>query len=327
MDKDGQLNFDDNTFLLKVNEVFDLIEDGKFSNAVNELDILLNINPNYPGVIEAYRTARFWQNRNDELKKFKEGKETADFLMIQWQEFETYSIEKNLLSSMAYKSAMRNIFFKASHNYRSAFQKQEDTINNFDLLQNLGDCFIRLEEYKHAVETLEYAKTSNHSNATLLSMLAEGYFHLGELTKSLVLFKEAFLINPSKIDITMIKAKPIHDIIKIINSEEKKFTDIREWIPIYGFIHNIFNVRKKISKPQLNTIKNEIYNFEVSYQKLNKEKIETSNILPRMINRYLWSLDYYEFQEFDQGIIHQIRDRLLKIEPDIFYDYFKSKSS
>ena len=272
MDKDGQLNFTDNPELIKINEVFELIESGDFTKSVSILDDLLNINPDYPGVIEAYRTARSWLHRNKELIKFKEGKDTADFLMKQWQEFESYSAKKNLLDSVAYNSAMRNIFFKASEHYRSAFKNQEDTANNFGLLLNLGDCFIRLEEYKRAVETLEYAKTSTHSNAVLLSMLAEGYYHLEEYTKSLSLFREAFLVNPSQIDLGLIKSKPILEIIKIIEESEKHYTDIREWIPIYGFLNNFFEVRKKINKPQLSIIQTEIYNFEIMQRIFSRAK-------------------------------------------------------
>jgi hypothetical protein len=48
------------------------IESGDFNLAVKKLDELLTINPDYPGLAESYRVARFWNSRKknlDELSK------------------------------------------------------------------------------------------------------------------------------------------------------------------------------------------------------------------------------------------------------------------
>ena len=63
MDKDRQLTFSDDPLLNRINQVFLLIEDGNFSKAVKSFDDLLSLDPDYPGVIEGYRTAKFWNNR------------------------------------------------------------------------------------------------------------------------------------------------------------------------------------------------------------------------------------------------------------------------
>lgn len=324
MDKNGQLTFSDDPLLSRSNEVYQLIEAGDFAPAVKLLDDLMDIEPEYPGLIEGYRTARFWLNRERELNNLEDGKATADFLMQQWKSFDDYCHDRNMTSSSSYKAAMRYIFFKASEHYKISFKKQEGTADNFDLLLNLGDCFLRLEEYSNAIETLEYARNSYKSNARLCAILGEAYYHLDDIPKSLLLFREAFFIDPSEIDLNHIRAKPIVDIVEIIKTTGEYYRDIREWVPIYGFLFDIFYVKGKLHKAQVELIENEIYNLEKNFQTLGKDQLEDTNVVPRLINKYLWMLDYYEFQHYNFDNLSEIRNRLIAIDPKHFDEYFKN---
>lgn len=300
---------------------YQLIEEGKFVDALEKINQLMDKNPDFPGVAEAYRTIRFWLNRLDSLEKLKEGKETADFLMREWNEFNKYSIEKNIINSAAYSAAMKYIFFKASEHYTRAFVNEESTVDNFDLLLNLGICFITLQDYRRAIDTLEYAKSSLRSSAKLLALLGEAYYNIDEIPKSLLCFKEAFFLNPTEIDLRYITAKPVLDLIQIAKNL-KPNDDPREWVPVFGFVQDIFYIRKKLNSQQVETIKRDIYALEIAYQKSRKEKIEETKIIPRLINKYLWMLEYYEYQHYDLEAINEIRARLLKLDKDIFKDYF-----
>lgn len=325
MDRNGQLTFSDDPVLLGINQAYELIESGKFQEAVKKIDDLLNASPEYPGLIESYRTAKFWSNRKRELARLNKGKQTADFLMTQWEVFKAYSQEKNILNSNAYKSAMRYIFFTASEQYKIAFQEQESTADNFELLLNLGLCFLALGEYKHTVETLEYAKSSYRSNAKLLAILGDAYYHISEIPKSMLLLREAFSLDPSEIDLELLKSKPILDLIKIVNEQRPGCPDIREWIPVYAFLEDIFFVKKQLNKEQIEVIRHEIYSLEKNFQTLSADKIANSNITPRLINKYLWMLDYFEFQQYDFENITEIRTRLLQIDKALFEEYFKKE--
>lgn len=325
MDKNGQLTFSDDPILNGINEVFQLIEKGEFAAAVAKIDELMDIDADYPGLIDAYRVAKFWHNREKEIKTLEEGKETAEYLMKQWEVFNEYSESKNLTSSSAFKSSMRYIFFKAADHYKFAFREQQDTSSNFQFLLNLGDCFLRLEEYSLAIETLEFAKGSYKSNARLMAILGEAYFHTGDVSKSLLSFREAFFVDPAEIDLSILKAKPILDLVDAVKKARADFKDIAEWIPIYGFISDVFYVKRNLSAHQVEGIEKDIYNLEVTFQKMNRSQVESSNIVPRLINKYLWLLDYYTLQNYNFDTITQIRERLLNIDRELFQEYFSKK--
>jgi tetratricopeptide (TPR) repeat protein len=325
MDKSGQLTFSDDPSLNGLSQVNQLIQEGAFQEAVDKLDELMDADPDYPGLIEAYRTAKFWLNRSDELSSLDEGRRKADFLMKEWKEYEEYVHERNMQESSAYRSVMMYVFNTASEHYRRAYVKQEDTGGDFDLLLNVGACFLRLGDYQKTVDTLEYASRSFNSNASLLAMLAEASYHLNDIPKSLWYFREAFFIDPSGIDLSLIKAEPVRQLAELAGARQRNCSDVREWIPVYGFLSDIFYVRKNLQERQVDNLKEQIYALETSYQRMNRDQIEESNILPRLITRYLWLLDYFEFQQYSLDRISQIRDRLLQIDRVMFEEYFRKQ--
>jgi tetratricopeptide (TPR) repeat protein len=327
MDNNGQLTFSDDPLLHDSAEIYQLISEGNFQEAIKKTDQLMNINPDYPGVVEAYRTAKFWANREKEIKKTGEGKKTADFLMEEWNAFDDYATFKEMKTSSAYKSAMRYIFFKAAEQYKLAFQHNEETNDKFDLLINLGECFLRLKEHKYAIETLEYAMTSYKSNAKLLFILGESHYHADDIPKCLLYMREAFQIDPSQIDMSLIEAKPITEIVNAIQESGKNVRDVREWIPVFGFLTDIFYVRRNLNKHQVESLKREVFNLENSFTRMNSDDIEATNILPRIINKYLWLLDYYEHQNINIENSDQIKKRLLSLDKDLFQEFFNRTSS
>jgi tetratricopeptide (TPR) repeat protein len=323
MDDNGQLTFSDDPLLRESAEIYQLISEGNFNEAVKIADQLMNINPDYPGLTDAFRTAKFWANREKEIRKIDEGKKAADFLMNEWKVFEDYASQKDMKSSSAYKSAMMHIFFKASEQYKIAFKLNEETDSNFELLINLGECFLRLKEYKHAIETLEYAMSSYKSDAKLLFILGESYYHIDDIPKCLLYMREAFQIDPSQVDLTLIEAKPILEIIETVQNCGRNIKDIREWIPIFGVLTDVFYVRRNLNKHQVESLKREVFNLENSLTRLSIDDIDATNVIPRLLNKYLWLLDYYEHQNVNAENREEIKSRLLNLDKDLFDDFFK----
>lgn len=325
MDHDGQLTFSDDPLLPRINEAYQLIEDGEFSESAQIIDELMNINPDYPGLTEGYRTAKFWNNRKDEIETNIKGKKKADYLMRQWSEFQRYAVEKNLSDSSAYKAVQKYVFYTASEHYKIAFQQQESTADNFDLLLNLGICFLKIGEYGKAIETFEYARISYKTSAKLLALLGEAYFHHNEIPKSLLYFREAFLLNPSEIELDLLHSKPMNRLIEIVHERKMGCPDVREWIPIFGYLEDLFYVKRQLNSQQVESIKREIYTMEKSYQTMSSEHLESTNIVPRLINKYLWMLDYFEEQNYDFESITEIRNRLIKLDKNLFEGFFKER--
>lgn len=325
MEKNGQLTFNDDPLLPGMEEAFNDLSTGDFKAAALKFSKLLDKNPEYPGLTEGFRTARFWENRQGEIQNTKEGRETADFFMQEWASFEKYCYDKNLFQSSAYKAVQNYVFFTASEHYKIAFRNEENPTDNFNLLLNLSECFIGLEEYNHAAETLEYCRSAYKSNTKLTTLLAEAYFHTGEIPKSLMLFREAFFINPQEIDFKYIKAEPILNLKQTAIENISIDQDPVEWIPVFGYLTDTFYVKHQLSNQAVDTITKDIYNLEKSYQMMSDDRLQNTNIIPRLINKYLWMYDYFTFQKYDFEAVSDIRSRLIEINKDLFEPFFKNK--
>jgi len=148
---------------------------------------------------------------------------------------------KNLTVSSAFKASMRYIFIKAATitSSRSASSRH---LKQFPVFIELGDCFLRLEEYNLAIETLEFARSSYKSNARLMAILGEAYYHIDDISKSLSQLQGAFFIDPSRL-IYLLKAKPIVELAAIVR-RNGGFKRHRRMDAIYGYIHDIFYVKR-----------------------------------------------------------------------------------
>lgn len=322
MEKNGQLTFSDDPFLSGTAEMSSLIEAGDFSHAILKGDLLLSKDPHYPGLEALYRTARFWQVRADEAPRKNEGIDRASFLMEQWESFLNYAEEKGITGSQAFISVRKFVFYTAAEHYKVAFHQNQT--EKFGNLMNLGICFITLGEYRHAIDTFEYAKSSSKADAKLLSLLAESYYQSGEESKAMLLFRDAFSLDPSQIDMSLIKAKPVNDLALLARRLRPNCRDEREWIPVAGHISDTFYVKKQINTQVLEGFRKEIFSLEKTYHEQTPEQREISPVTPRLIVRYLILFDYFTFQNYNYENASQIRERLIEIDKGMFMDYFKN---
>ncbi|MFW5808179.1 MAG: tetratricopeptide repeat protein, partial [Spirochaetota bacterium] len=296
MDDNGQLNFSDAPLTPGLSEAYSFMETGDFDSALKIFDQLILTNMDSPGVVEGYRTTRFWLNRITDAASIREGKDKADFFLCEWQSFLEYSDTHNIRDTHSFRAAERYVYYIAAEHYNIAFKKDENPTNNIDLVLNLSICFLKISEYSLAVDTLEYARTIYVSNPRILSMLGEAYYHLKEVPKALLLFREAFFIDPSMIDLTLIRSEPVSRLYDISVEEKSGWGDPREWIPVFGHVTDLFYVKRHLNMQMVDAISSDVYMLEKSYHTMSVDRLRESNVLPRLINKYLWLFDYYKEQ-------------------------------
>lgn len=68
---------------------------------------------------------------------------------------------------------------------------------------------IRFRDYKNALEILNYSSSVEKNSPEFLYLRAESLFQTGEERKALLLFREAFLKDPSVAPLAVLKSGPI----------------------------------------------------------------------------------------------------------------------
>lgn len=318
MDVSGQLTFEDSPLISKFNSVVTYIRNAEFNKALEIMEEILKINPDFPGLIETMKSLKFWQNRWLRIMRTQTGKEQADMLIDEWTNYENFSKSfankpENIfiaIKNLIYKRILKNLIY--------AFQNSE--VPNVELLKKIGAIFLEIEETQKAIETLEYARMFRKKDSVILALLAEAYDREGNKQKAKSLFREAFLYQPHQIDLSIIKSDLIKKIIEILKTEHIDEKSIPDWIPVYGTILNIFNVKREITYDEITKLTQEAEDLEKEYY---SRQFTADSIEPKLINRYLWLIDYYTLQSPNKEYTKIYLNKLKDINPQIYEKYLE----
>ncbi len=317
MDLDGQLTFEESPLSARFNEALTYIQKGNLQQTLEIMEEIFNKNPDFTGVTETIKSIKFWQNRWVKLHQFPQGDERANYLFNEWNNYKKFSDKSNIkykkilisLKNFIFKNIIKNLIF--------AYQQSD--VPNIDLLLKIGEIFLNIEEYQKAIESFEYARMFKKRDSYLLSLLAAAYFQSGNLDKSKVLFREAFLYDPQKIDISKVNVGFIDQIIEYLNKEKNLSSQFQiEWIPVYGVLLNIFNIKREIDSDELGRLNQEVQELE---NKLYIKKIYDASVEPKIINRYFWLIDYYTLQNNNKDYIKIYLNKLKDINKTIYKKY------
>jgi len=317
---DKQLKFFDSPLITEFDEAITYIRDVNFEKALEIMEKVLIENDRFPGVIEAIKSIKFWQNRWLKIMMAPKGKEQAEVFFSEWENYLKFikSFENNenfekifiAFKNLIYKRIIENLIFE--------FEQSE--ILSLDLLKKLGKIFFEIEDYKNAIEIMEYAYGFNKRDSFIISILADSYYLTGEEDRALILYREAFFYEPEKIELNILKSEPIKFLKEIALSEGIKNEYLNEWIGVLGIVLNVFNQRNNLTPEDVNKIEIEIKDLE---SKLANGGIKFEILKPRLIYRYLLLIEYYFYQISNRDFARIYLTKLKGIDINIYNRYIK----
>ena len=240
----------------------------------------------------------FWKNP---LNSFpgKENIERGDSIFNQWKLFlDSKDAREGKVFTKAFFAVQKGVFSKALDAFSfsdvegSPFQKSET-------LRKQGMCLKKLGEYEEAIRLLSEANTLTPSSAPVLAEMADCFALLGEEKKAKVLFREAFFIDAAKIDIDFLDSELIHCLIRQARNSGNSENTLLEWIPVYGVLYGVFNVKRELSITEVSRLKQQIFDKE---NELKNPSNYSAALVPRLINMYFWLIDHYTRSGYRLGI-------------------------
>jgi tetratricopeptide (TPR) repeat protein len=162
--------------------------------------------------------------------------------------------------------------------------------------------------YDEALKYFEQAARFGRDDGETLAELADINALMGETYTAKALFREAFFLNPEKIDLRSMESEIIVQMRDRL-AREKNYCEeeLREWIPVYGKLWGIFTVKRELKPIEFDRLKQSIFTLETEYRS-NPER--SALLKPRLINRYFWLIDYYETKQEAPNLIEVIERRL-----------------
>ncbi len=307
-----QLSFKEEKISELINTVISKLKEGGFRDAISLLDKALTIDCDYPGIASSLKAAKFWEERIDKYNSMDDPYMKGDYLLTQWHSYTIFSFNMHDMPDEINFSIKNWIFSNAL----SDFEKIVDDTNRYDslLLLKIARCYKGIGNYDNSIAILEEANRIDMMNPEVISELADCYAMIDELKIAKVFFREAFFLDPQSIPVTTLESTLIRKLVRKLFEQGFNLDELKEWIPVYGNIWGVFNVKRELKPLELGKLKQSIYLYEKRIE--NNEQDNT--LIPRLINRYLWLIDHYVNTSEEQERINEILRKIKELNSSIF---------
>lgn len=242
--------------------------------------------------------------------------ENGDYLLREWKTFiQTKSRQPNVYPDAIY-ACCRGVFSCALNHFHRLLN-EKDPVYRSDILKKVGLCYKKLGEYENAKNCLAEANNCHKSQADVLAELADCYALCGEDRSAKLLFREAFFLDYKKIDVEFFDSNLINILIQ--KTKELGYTGemLNAWIPVYGVLWGVFNIRRSLRAQEVGKLKQDIYALEND----NKDPSRaTEQLVPRLINLYFWLIDYCQTIN-DSRLINEVLLKIKILDTNIYNLY------
>jgi len=186
------------------------------------------------------------------------------------------------------------------------------------LLLLVGRCYKGLGNYDEALNYLEQTVRIKREDAETLAEVADINALLAETKTAKALFREAFYIDPLKIDFRFLESALILNLRDRVSGLGFKGSELLEWLPVYGYLWGVFSVKRELKQIEAGRLKQSIFSLKAEYDS-NPARREI--LKPRLLNQYFWLIDYYELNREDHSLIEETLLKIKVTDPDIYKMY------
>ena len=318
-----------------IHNAYENLKSGDEEAAMGFLKEALKIDFEHQEVLYALKCLNWWLEKIQHLVDLFDPYERGSYILSQWESYyrfldrigEVWLINKEAYDSCQY-AIKRFVFSRALYFFLALLKdgaNQQDPV----LLLQTGRCCKGTGDWELALGYLEQASRLKREDSAILSELADVNALLGETRAAKVLFREAFYLEPQGVDIWGLESELIKDLRDKVQALGHAGTDLAEWIPVWGSIWGIFSVKRELKPVELGRLKQSILSLENEYrsksggQKSGGLEGEPNSFLkPRLLNRYFWLVDYYEFNRDNSELIEKTMLKIKFIDP-VIHDHFR----
>jgi hypothetical protein len=101
---------------------------------------------------------------------------------------------------------------------------------------------------------------------------------------------------------------------------------LAEWLPVYGWVFGVLTAKRALKLQDLRQLSDSAINLENEIGAAREKRNERREDLrvPRVLNKFLWLLDWYAGQDDPSGkaALEQTRLRIRMVAPDFYERYF-----
>lgn len=302
----------------QIAQAYNFLAYGNPRQAKKILEDLLTNDLENEEIIFSLRCCSFWLETITSLPTL-DPMEQGDLLITQWKSFKTFISRENNIYKQAVYSTCKGVFSLALESYKEVVPEKDDNLRAL-ICRKLGLCYKKLGEYEEALHCLQEANQLEPGTAAGMAEMADCYALYGEERLAKVLFREAFFTDAQKIDLSFLDSELICLLIRQVKEKGYTGSALQEWIPVYGVIFGVFNIKRELRASEVGRLKQEIFAKE------NESKNPTSDsetLTPHLINLYFWLIDHYVMSNDSCAKINEVLLKIKILDPAIYALYVK----
>lgn len=270
-------------------------------------------------LIYTNRCCTYWIDSERRLKEIENPYLRGERLLEEWKNFRAFMANEKFSYEPAFYSVQRGFFSKALKNYKELLDSK-DHMQRAGAYRKTGICLKKLGDFENARDFLTEANAIQQKNPQIIAELADCYSLCGEDKISKVLFREAFFIDSESIDLEFLDSELIKCLAKKVAEKGYKGKLLLEWIPVYGVLFGIFNIKRELHSQDVIRLKTNIFAMENEYK---DPSCSTEYLTPRLLNSYFWLIDHYVMTHEDASKVNEILLKIKILDSSVYEMYVK----
>jgi len=310
---------DNSDLFIDFAQVSELLQDGSFDEADKLLEGALSVDCNSEYILDALKIVGFWKEKFLNLDKFKPTDYflKGDYIIQQWVNFSGFfcTIKSLLFDEL---SGLRFFIFERAI---QEFNAINPMLRDADVLRNLGRSFKILGNYEKGLNYLEKSFKKRRDDPGIMAELADSYSLSNKEKMAKVFFRESFFIDPKKIELTFIDSPIIGKMIEKISEKEYDKEVLKYWIPVYGAIYGVFNIKRELKPIELGKLKQAIFIMEQQPE----SKMDSIG-KAKLLNHYFWLIDHTKASLHSmegREPVDEILQKIKRLDRKIYLEYTK----
>ena len=303
-----------------IQKAYDKLKASDAEGAAALLDEALQIDFDNEETKHALKSVNWWLEHTAKIGDIKNPYEKGGFILSQFRQYYVFldSVAGNY--DLCQYAVRRFVFSSALRCFRDLLG---DGVNQHDpgLLLLVGRCYKGTGNYDEAFKYLEQAVRFRREDGEALAEWADVNALLGKDLEAKALFREAFFLNPEKIDLRAMESEMVLRLKeRLIREKGYREDELREWIPVYGRLWGVFTVKRELKPIEFGKLKQSIFTMETECR---GNPGRSAVLKPRLINRYFWLIDYYENKHEDPDLIEEVLLKIKVTDPEIYERYMR----
>jgi tetratricopeptide (TPR) repeat protein len=310
---EGQPSFREDRIIEIFDRVYQDLREGSFAEAAELLEKAMEIDFESPGLASALKCAAFWEERQEREKGIADSYERGELYLAQWTVFQAFVERLGDVPERCLFAIKQFVFSAALRHYQGL--AEGEAAGDPEVLLRIGRCYKGIGNFERAVECLEEANREKRESAVILAELADCYSLVNETRAAKVFFREAFFVDPLGVDTALLESPLILRLVEKVRGLGYPPEELNEWIPVYGAIWGVFNVKREMKPLELGRLKQSIYQLEGDIEG------GAAALRPRLINRYFWLVDHYLSAREPRQRIEEVLARIRDLDPRVHREY------